>query len=787
MRWLNIIATLTYLNACSAVAADHAVLVGVSDYWQDGIKTLEGPANDVPLIWAALRARGFEPASFQIYADRRPEHAAAMPIAGEPTKRNIIGALDGLVSDETVRKGDTVVLYFSGHGSQQPTVSSTRQSEPDDGLDEVFLPIDVAGWDGKGGTITNAIVDDEIARYVGMLKKKGALVWAIFDSCHSGTMTRQAQIEDIELKHVSPLVLGVPVERLAAAAESANPALVVEMDRFDIDGASGVGPGHSIATYAAQPYQLAIGKKLPPWRSSPPSEQRINSVLTFYLAQALQQMGDVTFRDLIGPVLSGYDRNRIDSQPLFEGDLDEAAPGSSKISGRGFIVSRNQEVENQFIISAGQLAGLVSGDILEITSAEPGARGGSTERIELTVVGLTESRAKAVTGFNELEWSQQPTRFYGRLITSSLSYVLRVARPMSEDPNGRSMNAALAAFIAVVQAGIIPVELVDAGAEIYPRVEDGQILLLNGAGAWPSKMLGREARAAALANIPAVQINPHDAKRTADDLTNALRALVRQRNLSSVVAEMAENLPRGPLVVEGFFRRSSNPAHRNLGSPSDPRDCVSGQPAGDAPDSEGVPRGAAKFALETPPAMFHCDTLFIRISNSGEKPILVTPIYSHAARGCLHLLRSTSSRIGTFSLKPGESRLLDIPLIAVEKNRKTSQYEPVVTGPEAVLIVAVEPRARQVGGVWRIEDFEDNNLNHLDVGCVRPFQPGVDDVTITTRSSRSEGLQRSELRRLLDSAIFGYAPTRTVQRSETESSYAAIVRWTMWPYEHPVR
>ncbi|WP_339073308.1 caspase family protein [Sinorhizobium meliloti] len=789
MNWRGVVASLTCLTAFPAAAANHAILVGVSDYRQDGIKTLEGPINDVPLIWEALRARGFEAASFQIFADRRPEHAAAMPIAGEPTKQNIIDALDDLVSEDTVKKGDTVVLYFSGHGSQQPVSPSSRQSEPDDGLDEVFLPIDVAGWSNEDSTVTNAIVDDEIARYVGSLREKEALVWVIFDSCHSGTMTRGVQFSDIELKQVSPLVLGVPVERLAAAAESVNSAVVVESDRFEIDTISRSGSGRLIATYAAQPYQLAIGKKLPPWRSNLASEQRVNSVLTFYLAQTLQRIGDATFRDLIGPILSGYDRNRIDSRPLFEGDLDEATPGSGKAYGRGFMVSRDLEVEKQFIVSAGQLAGLVEGDILKVTPVDAADDGGSIGQIELTLVGFTESRAKAMTGFDGLRWSQQPTRFYGQIGTSSLSYVLRVASPTSEGANGGSLDAARRAFSAVVRAGLIPVELVNAGAsaEIHPRVEDGQILLLNGAGAWPSETLSREARAAAFANIPAIQIDPHDANRTANDLTNALRALVRQHNLTSLIAEMAENLPSGPLVVEGFFRRSRIPAGRHFNAPSDPRDCISRQPAGDLRQSDEVPRDAVRFDLAAPPAIFHCDTLFIKFANAGEKPILITPIYSHAARGCLQLLRSRRTRVGTFTLYPGESRLLDIPLIAVRKNDETHEYEPVMTGSEALLVIAVEPRARQVGNVWLVEDFDDNSLDHLDLGCVRPFEAGIDDVAIATRSYRSGRSDRSVLARLLDTAVFGDATTRAVRRSAIESSYAAIVRWIMWPHEEPVR
>ena len=57
-------------------------------------------------------------------------------------------------------------------------------------MNEIFLPRDTKHWDGTAGTVVNAITDDEIANYLESFRAKGVFVWLVFDSCHSGTMTR---------------------------------------------------------------------------------------------------------------------------------------------------------------------------------------------------------------------------------------------------------------------------------------------------------------------------------------------------------------------------------------------------------------------------------------------------------------------------------------------------------------------------------------------------------------------------------------------------------------------
>ena len=131
--------------------------------------------------------------------------------ATRPTRSNIAEEFKRLA--EVTREGDRVVIYLAGHGSQQPSVGDPNDPEPD-GFDEIFLPADVIGWDGKKQDVVNAITDDELRAWLTAIRDSGAFVWVIIDACHSGTMTRGAPAE--RERRVPPSVL-VPTEVLTEA------------------------------------------------------------------------------------------------------------------------------------------------------------------------------------------------------------------------------------------------------------------------------------------------------------------------------------------------------------------------------------------------------------------------------------------------------------------------------------------------------------------------------------------------------------------------------------------
>ncbi|HNX39517.1 MAG TPA: caspase family protein [Methanothrix sp.] len=145
--------------------ASKAFLVGINDYVSPGVNDLQGCVNDVRDMANTLVIMGFDPKQMQICTDRRA------------TKIAIINGIKSLLKG--AKKGDNLVFYYSGHGSQIPDVSGDES----DGKDEVLCPADVGVGEG------NFISDDDLRELF-----KGVAVdvnlEVILDCCHSGTGTR---------------------------------------------------------------------------------------------------------------------------------------------------------------------------------------------------------------------------------------------------------------------------------------------------------------------------------------------------------------------------------------------------------------------------------------------------------------------------------------------------------------------------------------------------------------------------------------------------------------------
>ena len=129
--------------------------------WYD----LDGAVNDVEAMGEILIARyGFRPENMRLITNR------------DATRERMLAEIrEHLV--ESSDEGDVAFLYYAGHGSQ---VEDSREV---DGLDETIVPSDsyLGAYD---------IRDKDIRRLLNDAIDRGAIVTAIFDSCHSGNVTR---------------------------------------------------------------------------------------------------------------------------------------------------------------------------------------------------------------------------------------------------------------------------------------------------------------------------------------------------------------------------------------------------------------------------------------------------------------------------------------------------------------------------------------------------------------------------------------------------------------------
>jgi metacaspase-1 len=151
-----------------------AFLAGINDYAPVGAggPDLRGCVNDVRDMANTLTVLGIVPASptaMRIVTDARATRAA------------ILGGFKWLI--DGAKKGDVLVFYYSGHGSQ---VADLNHDDLD-GKDETICPHDFA---------TAGMIKDDDFRDLLTGLPAGVNLDILLDSCHSGTGTREIAAMD---------------------------------------------------------------------------------------------------------------------------------------------------------------------------------------------------------------------------------------------------------------------------------------------------------------------------------------------------------------------------------------------------------------------------------------------------------------------------------------------------------------------------------------------------------------------------------------------------------------
>jgi hypothetical protein len=298
-----------------------------------------------------------------------------------PTKANIKREWARLA--KVAKEGDYVVIHMGGHGSQQPEDRPAKEklfgdpalvSEPEpDGLDEIFLPRDVGKWDGGTGLVKNAIIDDEIANWLQAIRDKKASVWVIFDSCHSGTMTRGGG-DDSERTRELDMVNDLGIKQPAIDEAVAEAAKREKAKGERARGGPPLSPfklaekGGLVAIYAAQPTEVTLERKLPPMSSN----STVYGLLSYTIAQILIEASEkssqpITYNELAKRIQAQYTAwGRSFPTPLIEGeDKDREVLGDKIWEGRSSM--QLTITFNGYKVNAGAIHGLTPDSILSVT------------------------------------------------------------------------------------------------------------------------------------------------------------------------------------------------------------------------------------------------------------------------------------------------------------------------------------------------------------------------------------------------------------------------------------
>lgn len=171
--------------------AKTALCIGINNYPGTHMD-LHGCVNDAEDWATELTARGF---------------SVTRLIDAKATKAAMAKGFQAVVGG--AKKGDVVVITFSGHGTYVPDLNGDEA----DGLDEALCPYDLQ-------TRGAAFLDDEI-HAIFAARTAGVRLVLISDSCHSGTVTRAAPSDtddDVPRPRFMPMGNWLPAEQLPRGA-----------------------------------------------------------------------------------------------------------------------------------------------------------------------------------------------------------------------------------------------------------------------------------------------------------------------------------------------------------------------------------------------------------------------------------------------------------------------------------------------------------------------------------------------------------------------------------------
>ncbi len=175
--------------------AKTALCIGINNYPGTNMD-LNGCVNDADDWAAELTSRGF---------------TVSKLIDAKATKAAMSKGFKTIVGN--AKKGDSVVITFSGHGTYVPDLNGDEV----DGLDEALCPYDLQ----TGGA---AFLDDEIHE-IFSARAAGVRLVLISDSCHSGTVTRAAaadpDADDVPRPRFMPIGNWLPAAKLPRGASGA--------------------------------------------------------------------------------------------------------------------------------------------------------------------------------------------------------------------------------------------------------------------------------------------------------------------------------------------------------------------------------------------------------------------------------------------------------------------------------------------------------------------------------------------------------------------------------------
>jgi len=342
MRQIKILLAvfLLSLGILNAEPTKHALIIAVGEYPSEGGWSAISSVNDVALIQGALLQQGFMQENINIIVN---DGARKEGIVNEFTKLS-----------RKVKKGDIVVIHFSGHGQQ----IMDNGADELDGYDESLIPFDAKLYFSSNYKGENHLRDDEITVLLNALRKnlgESGDVLVILDSCHSGTGTRGlAKSRGTDVKFRSP---------------DYDPAEKKDEDNFSAIETSNDGSLASLVVLSGASQEELNYEYID--RNNGTSYGSLSYSFSKALAEATPE---TTYRALFDKIKVEMSMIAPKQSPQIEGDIDKEIFGGQAVDQQPYFMIETWMDENTVTINAGNLMGIFDGTevgFYDINTSDP--------------------------------------------------------------------------------------------------------------------------------------------------------------------------------------------------------------------------------------------------------------------------------------------------------------------------------------------------------------------------------------------------------------------------------
>ena len=260
----------------------HALLVGINAYVN--VTPLHGCVDDITAIGTVLDARIGDALQLHTLLD------------GDATRAAIIDGFQTHLAQ--AQPGDIALFYFCGHGSQEPCPTEWLHLEPSE-KNQTIVPVDA-----RANGVYD-IADKELVALISQVANTGAQVITIFDSCHSGGVTRDVGDDEVLMQSMSRMTAAVT--KSARTLADYLPSAVELFDPVRVAQYGAPEPTH-IAIAACQHFETAKE-----WPLQPPRR----GTFTRALEEVLAALGPTaTYLDLLRSVRAKVLTRARDQVPL---------------------------------------------------------------------------------------------------------------------------------------------------------------------------------------------------------------------------------------------------------------------------------------------------------------------------------------------------------------------------------------------------------------------------------------------------------------------------------------